>query len=348
MAFFGKLFEKKECAICGGEIGLLGNKKLEDGNCCKTCAGKLSPWFDDRRHSTVAQIKQQLAYREENRRNLSTFRPNKIFGEQYELHVEYEGNVPVRFVVARTDDYMQENADLISFRDVTSFHLDISDRKTEQKYRNPEGNMVSYNPPRYEYSYDFYADMKINHPYCDDIRFKLNRNSVELETVAAPTRAFVKGFDPMMYPEYREQKNRWDEVEAVFRAGMQGTAVVSSQDLLSAVSSALVNAVRPNTAAAPVSAATTFAAAPAAQTWRCVSCGTENEGKFCQGCGSPKPVDDGSWICSCGARNTGNFCNQCGSRKPVAAAVFRCNRCGWQPENQSDAPRFCPECGNRF
>ena len=56
MGLFGKLFEKKECAICGGEIGLLGNRKLEDGNMCKACAAKLSPWFDERRHSTGAQI----------------------------------------------------------------------------------------------------------------------------------------------------------------------------------------------------------------------------------------------------------------------------------------------------
>ena len=41
MGLFGKLFEKKECAICGGEIGLLGNRKLEDGNMCKACAAKL-------------------------------------------------------------------------------------------------------------------------------------------------------------------------------------------------------------------------------------------------------------------------------------------------------------------
>lgn len=52
MGLFGKLFEKKECAICGGEIGLLGNRKLEDGNMCKACAAKLSPWFDERRHSS--------------------------------------------------------------------------------------------------------------------------------------------------------------------------------------------------------------------------------------------------------------------------------------------------------
>ena len=45
MALFGKLFEKKVCSICGGEIGLLGNRKLADGNCCKKCAAKLSSKF---------------------------------------------------------------------------------------------------------------------------------------------------------------------------------------------------------------------------------------------------------------------------------------------------------------
>ena len=57
MGLFDKIFEKKICSICGGEIGLLGNRKLEDGDCCKKCAAKLSPWFDERRHSTVEQIK---------------------------------------------------------------------------------------------------------------------------------------------------------------------------------------------------------------------------------------------------------------------------------------------------
>ena len=61
------LFDKKYCDICGEKICLLGNRKLEDGNLCKDCAKKLSPWFSDRRRSTVADIKGQLAYREENR-----------------------------------------------------------------------------------------------------------------------------------------------------------------------------------------------------------------------------------------------------------------------------------------
>ena len=60
------LFDKKYCDICGEKIGLLGNRKLEDGNLCKSCAAKLSPFFSERRRSTVEDIKRQLAYREEN------------------------------------------------------------------------------------------------------------------------------------------------------------------------------------------------------------------------------------------------------------------------------------------
>ena len=37
------LFDKKICDICGEKIGLLGNRKLDDGNLCKDCAKKLSP-----------------------------------------------------------------------------------------------------------------------------------------------------------------------------------------------------------------------------------------------------------------------------------------------------------------
>ena len=36
------LFDKKYCDICGEKIGLLGNRKLENGNLCKNCAKKLS------------------------------------------------------------------------------------------------------------------------------------------------------------------------------------------------------------------------------------------------------------------------------------------------------------------
>lgn len=71
------LFDKKICDICGEKIGLLGNRKLDDGNLCKDCAKKLSPWFEDRRHSTVEDIKRQLEYREKTKsRNGFLYNPS--------------------------------------------------------------------------------------------------------------------------------------------------------------------------------------------------------------------------------------------------------------------------------
>ena len=85
-------------------------------------------------------------------------------------------------------------------------------------------------------------------------------------------------------------------------------------------------------------------AKPAANTWKCASCGAENTGKFCAECGSPKPVAD-VWKCTnCGTENKGKFCAECGSPKPAAAAV-KCSGCGWQPEQGAPVGKFCPECG---
>ena len=67
------LFDKKYCDVCGEKIGLLGNRKLEDGNLCKDCAAKLSPFFSEWKSSTVDEIKKQLDYREENRKELERF-----------------------------------------------------------------------------------------------------------------------------------------------------------------------------------------------------------------------------------------------------------------------------------
>ncbi|MDO4501782.1 MAG: SPFH domain-containing protein [Coriobacteriia bacterium] len=87
------------------------------------------------------------------------------------------------------------------------------------------------------------------------------------------------------------------------------------------------------------------AAAPAG--WTC-SCGATSTGNFCAECGSPKPADPAGWTCSCGAVNQGKFCPECGSPKPAGALQYRCDKCGWQPEDPANPPKFCPECGDPF
>lgn len=338
------LFDKKYCDVCGEKISLLGNRKLEDGNLCKDCAKKLSPFFSERRSSTVAEIKEQLAYREENERRLADFRPDMTFNGSKNVYVDRAG---ARFIVTSSSNWRNANPDLISFSQVTGVNTNIEENKTEIYYKDEEGNRKSYTPRRYECTYEFNVTILVNSPWFDKIELELSDGN-------RPDSPYTD-----LYRRYEQQMHTLADV----LSGKQTGAGAFGQNSFAAPSA-------PKTREQEI-----MDGVIKDSTWACKKCGFINRGTFnCQNCGGPVSdetvlsaarniakatlMSEGgafaqggynqqqagynqpqggysqpqggfaaapqgvsqNWVCpSCGSQNTGKFCENCGTPNPGRA-----------------------------
>lgn len=223
------LFDKKECCICGEKIGLLGNKKLEDGDMCKHCAGKLSRWFTERKHSTRAEILEQLAYREENRKAVAAFNPSVCYGYENVIYIDDKAN---KFFVTKSKDYRNSNPDVLDGSQILDASFDVRDSRTELYHNDNHGNRIPYNPPQFRYTFTFYITIRVNHPYFSEMRFQPLEHSVvceprhsDLADIArhdahmshSPLGHAVQGmfgphYDPTMEPQYQDAYYMCEEV----------------------------------------------------------------------------------------------------------------------------------------
>ena len=209
------LFEKKYCSVCGEKIGLLGNRKLEDGNLCKDCAAKLSPWFSERRSSTVEQIMEQLRYREANQEELAVFQPTRTVGKYGKIIVDENQK---KFIITHSDNWKNNNPDVLSTSQITGTRKDIIEHKTEEKQKDKEGHLVSYNPPKYTYSYEFKLTVFVNHPYFDDMTLRLSPGPVKDVRPEVHANAIKKGLTPggvLHGEEYRRYEKELDELAEI-------------------------------------------------------------------------------------------------------------------------------------
>ena len=271
------LFDKKFCDICNGKIGLLGNRKLEDGNMCKDCAKKLSPFFTDRRGSTIAEIKNQLAYREQNKQALASFAPAMTYGDGQKIYVDtMRGN----FVVShRTPgNWSEENPDVIPISSVMSCNLRIDEDRDEIYMEGNDGERRSYNPPRYNFYYEFILEIRVNNPYFDEIEVRLNSSQVE-------------GLGTLEYNRYQQMAMQVTNV-LTQNANVSFGGGYNSQPVGGYAPANGYNQPMNQGFNQPVNQGYNQPAqqvSPVSQSWFCTNCGAKNEsGKFCESCGTPK------------------------------------------------------------
>ena len=262
MGLFDKIFDKKECAICGGEIGLLGNRKLADGNLCKECAKKLSPFMTDRKQSTVEEIRQHLAYRAQNAQILPNVHPTRIFGEgSTKVYVDESKGL---FFVTSYSTYLPHNPDVISVRQVIDVRPNVREYREELYHNDREGKRVPDNPPRYRTEYSFTIEINVDSPYFNQIHFEFTGDRP----------------DSPYSDQYRFIEREINDMQAALNPA--NYVAQPAQPARPAVVT-LKHGAQP----APVP---TPAEAPAEpKPWTC-SCGHVNTGKFCIQCGAKKPV----------------------------------------------------------
>ena len=269
MALFGNLFEKKYCDICGKEIGLLGNRKLEDGNLCKDCAAKLSPWFSDRRRSTVEEIREQLAYREANRDVLAAFVPTLVLGHNTKIYIDEEKK---QMAVSSRSNWRELNTDVIPLSLVQNCEIDVREHKEEIYTKDKDGKRVSYNPRQYKHEYEFRVNITCDSPYYPEISFELtddrpvNPMVIAYKVYEQEGKAIQNALCPDLYPaEETVPKEPVSVLEVTepdtwtCACGTENTGNFCSE-----------------------------CGKPRPVYWFCPECGTKNSGKFCTNCGTKK------------------------------------------------------------
>ncbi len=160
----------------------------------------------------------------------------------------------------------RENGLILNYSQLTGSHLDIDEGRRELRRTDKDGKQVSYDPPRYEYSYNFDFTITVDTPYFDEMSFRLNPRPIILESEAPSVFSLVRSIDPSYNIEYRRYIQLADEM----RAAVDQARAVSH--------------------AAPTTNRVQNIPTPAASVeWICPACGGSNTGKFCEYCGTPRP-----------------------------------------------------------
>jgi hypothetical protein len=220
------LFSKKNCCLCGEKVGLLGGLKLKDGDLCKECKKKLSPFFDDGKESTIEDIKKQIEAREENYKKLDDLQINKIYGEFGVILIDetnrkfvalkdtsdglFKSPKPVNSI----EDVKDKNPDIIDFNQIEDVEVKVIQTNREEK-QTINGQQVSYDPKHYTYMIGYNIIIKLNHPYIKTMRIDIKNGTVQIYNEGLRRQDdYIRGFvkDKLGLPRIENKAVHYDNL----------------------------------------------------------------------------------------------------------------------------------------
>ena len=252
-----------------------------------------------------------------------------------------------QFTVASKLDE-QENPDIVSLSQVTGCRLEVKEDRDEEKYKDNDGNMRSYVPPHFKYSYDYVMHISVNSPWFDDMDFQMNTFSVE--------------------------DHERGKMMAMEQAGNEIVALLTGRTVQMAGGFGAAGAGYPGSQAAYGNpAAGGYSGVPGGQGFSQPNgmYGAQNQGGAygqpngmygVQNQGGAYGQPNGMYGVQnqngaygqqngmYGAQNQngayGQPNNVYGGQGGAYGAVVRCDKCGWTSQPGEPVPTFCPECGD--
>lgn len=131
------LFEKKECALCGGKAGLLTRYKIQGGAyICGDCRAKMSPNTSGISDLSLDDVKEQIARKEENDRRF-----NEEFNMTRVVMIDNKHQIMGVDEAAGEFAILTDNKpDIFRFDQILSFNTDLStSTMSEEEKKKKEG-----------------------------------------------------------------------------------------------------------------------------------------------------------------------------------------------------------------